>query len=498
MSTTSLGEVSAAVDAAARAQTAWADRSLKDRYRALQDLADRVLERADAIADIIGEETGKSSGEALLNEVSGIGQYIDVAYKEAKAALRPQKPSLSRVAYPGKKALIRPVPRGVVGIIAPWNYPFSIFYKPLFPALFAGNAVVLKPSEYTPRTGAWLAAQCAEVLGPDLVQVVQGKGEVGQALIDNVDAITFTGSVATGKKVAARAAERLIPASVELGGNDAAIVLDDCRLERTLAGIAHWSLHNCGQNCGAIERLYVDQAIADDFLPRLANLFDAARVYPNEPHSDLGLMQNEDQLQIVADHVQDALERGATLLAGGEPTYHPLGYRPTLLADCTEDMKVMRQETFGPVLASATVSGAGEAISRANDSPYGLNASIWTTDLSRGQTLARELDVGIASLNNHAIAGSMANIPWTGTGDTGTGIAASRFSYHTFCRRQTIFVDKNKKPDPFWMPFDDDSLELANALIDYSRGSLSAGLQLAGAARRRLKTISQWVKGDPS
>ncbi len=492
------GAVAAAVDSASRAQPAWAARSLKERYRLLQRLADQVLDQADAIADIISEETGKSPGEALLNEVSGIGQYIDVAYKEAKIALKPVKPSLSRVAYPGKKALIRPVPRGVVGIIAPWNYPFSIFFKPLFPALLAGNAVVLKPSEETPRTGAWLAAQCREVFGTDLVQAVQGAGDVGQALVDHVDAITFTGSVATGKKVAAQAAQRLIPASVELGGNDAAIALADCDFPRTAAGLAQWSLHNCGQNCGAIERLYVEEPIADALLQRLADLFEDTRIYPNDPHSDLGRLQNEDQLRIVERHVQDALDKGATLLAGGQPTDHELGYRPTLLADCTEDMDVMANETFGPVLACATVAGPAEAIERANASRYGLNGSIWTSDISRGQSLAQELDVGIASVNNHAIGGSMANIPWTGTGDTGTGVAASRFSYPTFCRRQTIFLDKNSDPDPFWMPFDDDSLTLARALIDFSRGSLSAGLRLAGAARRRVKTISRWAKGDLS
>ena len=488
-------EVADVVAHAENAQPAWADKSLKERRKLLEEAAQRVLERADEIADIVSMETGKSVDEVLLNEVSGIGEYAKVAAKEAKQALKPTKVKLSSVAYPGKRAVVEAVPRGVVGIIAPWNYPLSIFYKPLFPALLAGNAVVLKPSEYTPRTGQWLAERFGEVIGDDLVGVVQGGGQVGAALLESgIDAVTFTGSVPTGKKVAARAAELLIPASVELGGKDAAIVLADCNLERTLAGIAQWSLHNCGQNCGAIERVYVEESIADEFVTRLGRLADTVRVHPGGDHCEIGPLQNPEQHQIVERHVDDAVDKGATLVAGGKPCGDGLGYRPTVLDHCTDDMNVMTEETFGPVIAVGRVDDADEAVELANGSPYGLNGSVWTSDIRRGEEIARRLEVGVALVNNHAIPGSMANIPWTGTKNTGTGVAASRFSYPTFVRPRTVFVDKSKKPDPWWFPLDESSREMADRLIAFSRGSLMAGLGMAGVARRRVKAITQWVQ----
>lgn len=492
---TAIADLPVLVAESRKAQKDWAALSLRERQAKLDAFATLVLERNEEIATIISEETGKTVTEALLNEVSGIKEYAKLSGLEAQAALAPVKVKISKIAYPGKKAVVEALPRGVVGIIAPWNYPFSIFYKPLFPALLAGNTVVMKPSEYTPRTGAWLAACAQEVLGPKVVQVVQGSGEVGAALLESgIDAVTFTGSVATGRKVARRAAELLIPSSVELGGKDAAIVLEDCHFERTLVGITQWSLHNCGQNCGAIERLYIEEKIADSFVAALTRLFAKVRVASTEDYAEIGPLQNPAQVAIVEDHIEEALQKGATLLTGGKPTGTGLGFQPTLLDHCTADMKVVTEESFGPLLAVIRVKNAEEAIAAANSSPYGLNGSIWTSDIARGEALARQLHVGIANVNNHAIAGSMANIPWTGTGDTGTGIAASRFSFPTFVRRRTLFVDRSRDPDPWWFPINEDSRELANHLMNFSLGSLPSGVKLAGTARRRIKKILAWVR----
>ena len=495
---TSVEEIPAIIERARAAQSAWSAKSLSERSRAIRDLAQAVLAGHEEIATILSQETGKSFDEALLNEISGIADYAKMAIREAEAALAPVRPAISRTAYPGKSAVIEAVPRGVVGIIAPWNYPLSIFYKPLFPALLSGNAVVLKPSEFTPRTGAWLAARCQEVLGADLVGLVQGAGREGAALLEGgIDAVTFTGSVPTGRKIAARAGELLIPASVELGGKDAAIVLADCDLDRTAAGITQWALHNCGQNCAAIERVYVEESIADAFAERLAALFKTIRVAPaEEGHSDISPLQNEMQLSIVKSHVEDALDKGAKILAGGEPTGRGLGFQATCLDHCDESMLVVTEETFGPLVAICRVKDADEAVRRANASPYGLNGSVWTRDIRRGEAIARRLNVGIALVNNHAIGGMIAGIPWTGTGDTGPGIAASRFSYPTFVRRKTIFIDKNRAPDPWWFPFNDDSRELANHLIAFSSGSLTAVFGLAGAAKKRLRAVQAWSRAS--
>jgi acyl-CoA reductase-like NAD-dependent aldehyde dehydrogenase len=491
---TDVDDIAGIVAKARAAQPEWAGRDLDARAAALVALADEVLRRHEEICGVIARETGKSTTEALINEVALIGNYARDASRTARAALAPEKVRISPLDFPGKRASIELVPRGVVGIIAPWNYPFANFYKHFFPALLAGNAVVLKPSEFTPATGQIFADICAEVLPQDLVQIVQGAGEAGAAMLAAVDAITFTGSVPTGRKVAVQAAERLIPCSVELGGKDAAIVLADCHLDRTALGIAQWAIHNAGQNCAAIERVYVEDAIADAFVEKLGKVVGKLRVSTGEGISDLGPLQTHAQRDIVESHVKSALDGGATLVTGGERVGEGLGYAPTVLDHCDDDMEVCSVETFGPVIPIVRVADADEAIERANASVYGLNGSIWTSDLTRGEQLARRLEVGVAYVNNHSLTGTMAQTPWTGVKDTGTGVAASRHSYHTFTRPRTIFVDKGKAPDPFWFPADENLDAFARALVDRSLGSLGALLKLGGLVGKRVKAIKAFVE----
>lgn len=476
------------VSRARHAQVRWSERSLEDRITALRRVTRRCLERAFEVAEVIEQESGKSQTDALLNEVVSIDDYLTAAATEARAALATVRPKMSPLDFPGKRIVIEQVPRGVVGIIAPWNYPLSNFFKSLFPALLAGNAVLLKPSEYTPRTGAWFAAQLEAELPTGLVAVVQGGGEVGAALLDVVDAVTFTGSVATGRKVAERAAQRLIPCSAELGGKDAAIVLADCDIHRTVAGVAQWALHNCGQNCAAIERVYVERAIADDFVARIAALAKGLRVAPTA-NADVGPLQSHAQLDVVVAHVEDAVARGATLVVGGAPTGEGLGFWPTVLDHCTDDMLVMTEETFGPIIAIRRVDEADEAVRLANASAYGLNGSVWSRNIDRALDLARRLDVGVAYVNNHAFGGALATVPWTGVKDTGTGIAASRFGYGTFARPRTLFVDTNSNPDPWWMPLDDSATLFVATLRDRALGSKVATLKLLPLLRRRLHAV---------
>jgi acyl-CoA reductase-like NAD-dependent aldehyde dehydrogenase len=490
VTSSTVDDVTAAAARARAAQPAWAALPLSERERAIDHFATRLLERrAEAIA-VLAQEMGRSPADNLFHEIAAAREFTRSVIRAGRVALAPEKIRLSALDWPGKKVVVEAVPRGLVGIIAPWNYPLANFYKHFFPAVLSGNAVLLKPSEHTPRCGAWFARQCAEVFPRDLVQVVQGGSAIGEAVIDAVDAVTFTGSVPTGKRVAARAGERLIPCSVELGGKDAAIVLADCDLDRTVAGILFWATHNAGQDCSAIERVYVEASIADRFVAQLAAAARKLRVASPGVVGDLGPLQNERQLEIVEEHVEEARRLGAKVLCGGARTGHGYGYAATVIDDCAQTMKVVREETFGPVIAVVRVKDAEEAIAKANDSRYGLTGSVWTTDLDRGAALARRMEVGIAFVNNHSIAGALPEIPWTGVKDTGPGVASSRHAYPTFVRRRTVFVDSNRKPDPIWYPADDSLTAFGEALVQRGLGGgLGVMVKLVGLLGKRVKAI---------
>jgi len=487
---TPLQEVPAIVARARAAQPAWAALSLDARAESVNRFGRALLERHAELAKVMAEEMGRSELECIGDELMSAKEFIKAAIGVARLALAPVKVPISKLDYPGKRAVIEAVPRGVVGIIAPWNYPIGNFFKHLFPALLAGNGVVLKPSEHTPRSGAWLAKLCAECFPAGLVGLVQGRGDAGQALLEGgVDALCFTGSVATGKRVSAAAGERLIPCSVELGGKDAAIVLADCDLERTLAGVATWSVFNAGQDCSSIERVYVEASIADAFARRMGQFVGALRVTP-DPKADIGTLQNPRQLEIVEAQVKDAVAQGARVLCGGARTGQGLGFQPTVLDGCTEAMQIMREETFGPVVCIRRVKDAEEAVRLANDSQYGLNGSVWTRDIARGEEIARRLQVGVAVVNNHSLAGVNPWIPWTGTKDTGPGVANSVFAYPNYVRRRTVYVDAAKQPDPWWKPVDENFAPFAQALIERGlKGGLGVLLKLGGLVSKRSKAI---------
>jgi len=331
----------------------------------------------------------------------------------------------------------------------------------------------------------------AAALPEGLVQVVHGDGEVGARLLEaGIDACVFTGSCRTGEKVRVRCAELGIPSSVEMGGNDPAIVLEDCDLDRTVAGITHWSLHNAGQACGAIELVYVDTRIADRFVERLASAWRRLRVGDGDfAEVDVSPLSTPAQLATVKAHVADALAKGATLLTGGHEVGQGLFFEPTLLGGCDETMDVVREETFGPVLAVVRVDGAAEAIRRTNAGRYGLGASIWTTDVARAERLAERLDVGVVDINNHAMTGAIADLPWSGTRATGFGIANSELSLTTFCRPKTVLVDQSAQPEPFWMPFDQNAFELGDILADAQIMRVGRAWKLPLLLQKRLKRL---------
>jgi acyl-CoA reductase-like NAD-dependent aldehyde dehydrogenase len=489
---TPLADIPAIVARARAAQPAWAALSLDERADKLRLLGRRILEGRAEVAKIISEEMGRNELQSITLEIMAVAEFVKSAIGVARQALKPVKVPISKLDYPGKRAVIDAVPRGVVVIIAPWNYPLGNFFKHLFPTLLAGNGVVLKPSEYTPRTGAWLAKQCAEVFPAGLVGLVQGRGDAGAALLEaGIDSVCFTGSVATGKKISASAGEKLLPCTVELGGKDAALVLADCDLERTLAGVATWACNNTGQDCSSIERVYVEQAIADTFAARMAKFVGALRVTP-EAGADVGTLQNSRQLDIVESHVNDAVAQGAKLLTGGKRIGQGFGFQPTVLDGCTEAMRIMREETFGPVVCLRRVKDADEAVRLANDSPFGLNGSVWTQDLAKGEALARRLVCGVALVNNHSLAGVNPWIPWTGVKDTGPGVANSVFAYPAYVRRRTVYVDGAKQPDPWWLPLDENMGPFAEGLVARGLdGGLGVLLKLAGLVSKRAKAIRE-------
>lgn len=492
----SVDDVVTAVAAARAAQVAWGALPYAARAEKIRALGQAILTDTAGLAAVMAEETGRSVTECKASELTSLATYVDTAIAVGKGALSPVKVRLSALDFPGKKGVIEHLPRGVVGIIAPWNYPLGNFWKSLFPALLSGNGVVLKPSEHTPRTGAALAKLCAGVLPAGLVGLVQGRGDIGAALVDHVDGIVFTGSVPSGRKVAVRAAERLIPSSVELGGKDAAIVLADCDVERTAIGVAQWAMHNAGQNCAAIERVYVEEPVADRFVEVLGKVVSRLRVSVGDgAASDLGPLQNEQQLGIVERHVDAAKQAGAVVVCGGARVGPGLGYQATVLDRCTDDMAVVAEETFGPIVAVVRVKDAEEALRRANASRYGLNGSVWTTDVSKGEALARRLAVGVAYVNNHSFAGILADVPWTGVKETGPGIAASASSYGLFTRPRTVIVDSGKNPDPWWIPGGEDLDAFVDALIARGRGGgLPVLLKLGGLVKKRVATIKNLTR----
>jgi acyl-CoA reductase-like NAD-dependent aldehyde dehydrogenase len=487
-----LTEARRATEEAHLVQPEWAARSLDERAEILERAAKRMLRDRHALLRLVQEEMGKHPVEGLFTEALGPLDAVK-SWKKVLRKASSRRVMLNPIAFPKKRARIAMVPRGVVGIIAPWNFPVSGLYRSVFPALLSGNAIVLKPSEHTPQATAWFADHIAHEVPHGVVSVVQGDGVAGMSVVESgIDACVFTGSVRSGAKVRVRCAELGIPSSIEMGGKDAAIVLADCDLDRTVMGITHWTLANAGQSCGGIEIAYVEERIADRFIEHMKAAWTKLRTGPGDDDVDVSPLGTKHQLEVVEAHVADALAKGAKLVCGGKRTTG-LGYEPTLLDRCTEDMAVVREETFGPVLAVVRVFGVDQAIRAINRGEYGLGASVWSRDVARAERLLDRIDVGVASVNTHQFTGAVPQLPWSGTRGTGFGVANGELSLLTFMHPKTIAVDENESE--FWfMPFDRTLRELGEALIEAQIGNVLGAVRIPFLMRKRQKRVRDFYK----
>jgi succinate-semialdehyde dehydrogenase/glutarate-semialdehyde dehydrogenase len=426
-------------------QEDWSHRTFAERAEPFLRFHDLVIERQEEVLDLIQLESGKARKHAFeeVADSAIVARYYAV---NAEDHLAPRR---RKGALPGLTlAWEHHHPVGVVGIISPWNYPLSLAVTDAIAALLAGNAVVLKPDHQTPFTALWAAELLEEAgLPAGLFQVVTGEGpELGPPLIESCDFLTFTGSTATGRKVARQAAERLIGCTLELGGKNAMLVLADADVEAAVAGAVRGSFANAGQLCISFERIYVHDSVYPLFLDRFVQETRALRLGIGlDYEADMGPLISAAQLEKVTAHVEDAVAKGATVHTGGRPRpgIGPFFYEPTILTGVTEDMKLFAEETFGPVVAVYRFESVHDAVERANDTPYGLNASVWTRDTELGHRVATRLRVGTVNVNEaYAAAWASVDAPMGGFKDSGLGRRHGAVGILKYTEAQTVAIQR--------------------------------------------------------
>ncbi|WP_409454400.1 succinic semialdehyde dehydrogenase [Jatrophihabitans sp.] len=420
----SVADLDAAFERARLAQLEWSARPLAERTAVFSRLHDLILREQSEILDILQTETGKARSHAF-EEVADVAINSRYYSRTAAAALKPKSRSGALPLLTAAREVRHA--KGVVVVISPWNYPLALSVSDALPALIAGNAVVSRPDNQTALTTLW-AHELAEKAGlpKDVWQVVLGRGkDIGSELIARADFVDYTGSTATGRGIAEQAAARLIACSLELGGKNPMLVLDDADVSKAAEGAIRACFSSAGQLCESMERIYVADNIHDQFVEKFLARVETMRLGADlEYNSDMGSLTFPRQLASISEHVEDAKKKGATVLTGGRarPDLGPYFYEPTVLTDVTPDMLVHRDETFGPVVSIYRVADDEDAIAQANDTAYGLNASIWTKDTKRGRRVAERLRAGAVNINEgYAAAWGSVDAPSGGFGDSGLG-----------------------------------------------------------------------------
>jgi acyl-CoA reductase-like NAD-dependent aldehyde dehydrogenase len=458
------------------AQPTWEAYGFEGRGRILLRAQKWVMDNAERIVETICSETGKTYEDAELAEIGYAGNAFGFWAREAPLYLADDRVKSSQVLVKGKKLILRYRPLGLIGVIGPWNYPLTNSFGDCIPALAAGNAVIMKPSEITPLTSLLLAEGLRECgLPDDVLQVATGRGETGAALVEHVDMIMFTGSTRTGRKVAEAAARRLIPASLELGGKDPMLVLSDADVERAANFATYYSMQNAGQTCISIERAYVEEPVYDEFVAKVSEKVRALRVgQPSGPGSvEVGAITFPPQLDTIKSHVDDAVQKGARVLAGGAPAPGAgRFFEPTVLVDVDHSMKIMKDETFGPTLPIMKVRDVEEAVRLANDSPYGLGASVFTRDTRRGEEIARRIEAGAANVNDAMINYTVMELPMGGAKTSGIGSRHGAGGIRKYCSQQAIVVTPRlaMKKELFMYPYKSRTTRMLARLFKFMYG----------------------------
>ena len=452
-----------------------------------------ILKELEEIALLISRETGKPVSEAIAMELAPSLDLMQYFARQTESLLSPRRISVGLYALMGRSSYEIYRPLGVVGIISPWNFPWATPLDEVVMALMAGNSVVLKPSELTPLTGLKIREVFTRAgIGEGALQVVTGDGSTGAALVaSGVDKIMFTGSVATGKRVAEAAAKYLTPVVLELGGKDPMIVLDDANVQNAARGAVWGAFANSGQSCSSVERCYVHESIAEQFVDEVVKETKRLRQsIGTDKNTDVGSMTSEHQLRLVESHIGEAIDKGATALTGGRrmPGTSGAFFEPTVLINVNHGMDVMREETFGPVLPIMTFKTDDEAVRFANDTSYGLTASVWTGSIARGKRLAERIDAGTTMVNEVLYTHGIAQTPWAGLKQSGLGRTHGRAGLLELVSTRHIHVNHfGFIPDLWWFNYSPEAGQLFRGFARrFASGSVFQTMLLLPQMVRRL------------
>lgn len=453
-------DVEAVAAAVAEAQRGWALVPLRERLALIGNAADRLLDRREELSLLFTRESGKPFTESSIIEVGATALVLSWLARNGHHHLSPERVADPQAFARYKRHWVVFDPLGVIGVIGPWNYPCLLPMADIAFALAAGNGVVFKPSELTPLSGQAIADVLAEVGLPEgVLRVVHGDGDIGAALCGAgpIRRIIFTGSVEVGRKVHEETARHGKIVHLELGGNDPAVVCADADLDRAARGVLWAACANAGQTCTAIERVYVDRRVHDELIARLVAVAkDLVPGDPRRPDTQIGPMITPRHHEWVLEHLEDARRRGARVERGGPVEVPGLSGRfiaPTILSGVDHSMRVMREETFGPLVPVMAYDSEQEAVRLANDTEFGLGASVWTRDLRRGRMLARRIEAGMVWINDHSYSNGLAEAPWGGVKASGTGVSHSRYGLQDMTVKRLIAEDPGRVPAGWWFPY---------------------------------------------